>query len=301
VTRALRIGTRGSALALAQARLVADMLGGAELVTITTGGDRGAGAQDKSRWVDAIETALQAGEVDLAVHSAKDVPGELGDGLALVGAPPRADARDALCGASSLDGLAAGALVGTSSLRRRAALLALRPDLEVVAMRGNVDTRLRKLEEGEADAIVLARAGLDRLGRGEAADGVLELDAMIPAPGQGTLALEARAEDGRARGAAQRIGDDATMACLECERALVDALDATCHTPVGAHARFRGNRMEIYAFVGLPDGSEWVRDELTGGVEDPERLGRECAERLLAAGAGDLLRRAEALAVSAGA
>ncbi|CAN5577372.1 hydroxymethylbilane synthase [soil metagenome] len=299
MTVPLRIGTRGSALALAQARLVARMLGGAELVPIVTSGDRGDGAQDKSRWVDLIETALQDGEVDLAVHSAKDVPALLGEGLTLVGAPPRADARDALCGAASLDALAPGALVGTSSLRRRAALLALRPDLEVVEMRGNVDTRLRKLAEGATDAIVLARAGLDRLGRGELADAVLEIDAMVPAPGQGTLALEGRAEDGRARGAAQRIADDATMACLECERALVDALDATCHTPVGAYARLRADVMEVHTFVGLPDGSEWARDELSGAVTDPKRLGRECAERLLAAGAGDLLRRAEA--VSAGA
>lgn len=298
-TRRLRIGTRGSALARAQASLVADMLGGAELVTIATSGDRGAGAQDKSRWVDAIEAALQDGEVDLAVHSAKDVPGQLGDGLVLVGAPPRADPRDALCGAPSLDGLAEGARVGTSSLRRRAALLALRGDLEVVALRGNVDTRLRKLAEGETDAVVLARAGLDRLGRAEAAGGMLEIDAMVPAPGQGTLALEARVGDGRAREAGERIGDARTMACLRAERALVEALDATCHTPVGAHARLSGDAMEIHAFVGLPDGSGWARDELTGATADPERLGLECAQRLLAAGAGELLRRAETLTRSA--
>ncbi|MGI8595653.1 MAG: hydroxymethylbilane synthase [Solirubrobacteraceae bacterium] len=299
MSRPLRIGTRGSALARAQASLVADMLGGAELVTIATSGDRGAGAQDKSRWVDAIEAALQDGEVDLAVHSAKDVPGQLGDGLVLVGAPPRADPRDALCGAPSLDGLAEGARVGTSSLRRRAALLALRGDLEVVALRGNVDTRLRKLAEGETDAVVLARAGLDRLGRAEAAGGMLEIDAMVPAPGQGTLALEARVGDGRAREAGERIGDARTMACLRAERALVEALDATCHTPVGAHARLSGDAMEIHAFVGLPDGSGWARDELTGATADPERLGLECAQRLLAAGAGELLRRAETLTRSA--
>jgi len=270
------------------------MLGGAELVTIATGGDRGAGAQDKSRWVDAIETALQDGEVDLAAHSAKDVPGQLGDGLALVAAPPRGDPRDALCGAPSLDHLASGGRVGTSSLRRRAALLALRPDLEVVEMRGNVDTRLRKLADGEADAVVLARAGLDRLGRADAAGGVLEIDAMVPAPGQGTLALEARIGDGRVRETAERIGDKATMACLKCERALVEALDATCHTPVGAYARLRGDAMEVHAFVGLPDGSAWARDELSGPATEPERLGRACAERLLGAGAGELLRQAEA-------
>ena len=161
----IRLGTRGSALALAQAGIVAEALGGAELVAIATGGDRGAGAQDKSRWVDAIEEALLAGEVDLAVHSAKDVPGELGEGLALIAAPRRGEARDALCGARALGDLPPGARVGTSSLRRRAALLAARPDLDVVALRGNVDTRLRKLAAGEADAVVLAKAGLDRLGR----------------------------------------------------------------------------------------------------------------------------------------
>jgi hydroxymethylbilane synthase len=294
VSPALRIGTRGSALALAQARSVADTLGdGAQLVVIATGGDRGAPPVDKSRWVDAIEQALLENEVDLAVHSAKDVPGELAEGLALVGAPPRADARDALVGAASLGDLVPGARIGTGSLRRRAAVLAARPDVEVVELRGNVDTRLRKLAEGRADALVLAGAGLHRLGRADAVDGVLELGEMVPAPGQGTLALEARVGDEGAASAAQRIGDSATMACLRCERALVAGLGASCHTPVGAHARLDGDVLEAHAFAGLPDGSAWARDVLRGPARDPEGLGREVAERMLAAGARELLAQAE--------
>ena len=202
----LRLGTRGSPLALAQARAVAAAIGGAvELITITTSGDGGAPAGDKRRWVDRIEDALLAGEVDLAVHSAKDVPGLLADGLELAGAPRRADARDCLCGAGSLSELASDARVGTSSLRRRSQLLALRPDIAVVELRGNVDTRLRKLAAGEVDAIVLACAGLERLDRTPGSP----LDELVPAVGQGTLAIEARVGD-EAVAAALASGVDAT-------------------------------------------------------------------------------------------
>ncbi|HEX4838606.1 MAG TPA: hydroxymethylbilane synthase, partial [Solirubrobacteraceae bacterium] len=181
----MRIGTRGSALALAQAKLVAERLGGAELVVVSVSGDRDATAGDKSRWVDAIEQGLLDGRIDLAVHSAKDVPAQLADGLELVASPRRADPRDALCGAESLATLRPGARVGTSSLRRTAQLRALRRDLDVVELHGNVDTRLRRLADEEFDAIVLARAGLTRLGREEGT----ALDELIPAAGQGTLAL----------------------------------------------------------------------------------------------------------------
>jgi hydroxymethylbilane synthase len=296
VSGQIRLGTRGSALALAQAGIVAEALGGAEVVPIATGGDRGAGAEDKSRWVDALEEALLAGEVDLAVHSAKDVPGELAGGLALVAALKRGEPRDTLCGARSLDELRPGARVGTSSLRRRAALLAARPDLEVVAVRGNVDTRLRKLAAGEADALVLAKAGLDRLGRGQEAGAVLPVAVMVPAPGQGTLALETRTDDGQAREAAAQVADEAAMRQLRAERALVERLGATCHTPVGAHATSEDAHLRVHAFAGLPDGSEWARDELAGPLDDPEGLGRACAERLLGAGAEGILRRAEEVA-----
>jgi hydroxymethylbilane synthase len=274
---ALRVGTRGSALALAQARWVADRLEGAEIVEITTSGDHARGVGDKSRWVDTIESALVAGEIDLAVHSAKDVPGELAPGCALVAAPPRAAAHDVLIG-SWPD----GARVGTSSLRRRAQLLSVRPDLEVVELRGNVDTRLRKLDAGEVDAIVLAAAGLERLGLEREAQ---PLD-FIPAPGQGTLALEARAADERVVAAVAGVHDPDTFAALTAERAAVRVLEASCHTPVGVHA----HDGTIRGFVGLPDGSAWLADELQG--ED----GAALARRMLAAGAGELLAQAEAMA-----
>lgn len=289
----LRIGTRASALALAQARLVADALGGGELVEVTTAGDRGERGGDKSRWVDGLERALLDGSVDVAVHSAKDVPGELADGLVIAAVPERADARDALVGAASLDALAEGARVGTSSLRRAAQLQAAREDLEVVAMRGNVDTRLRRLGEGEWDAIVLALAGLERLGRGGEAGGALDPRRFVPAPGQGALALEARAGDEPVAAAVAPLDDPISHARLRAERALTRALGATCRTPVGAHAEPTDGGLALTAFVGLPDGSEWIRDRLDGPADDPEALGRAVAERLRAAGASDMLQRVE--------
>jgi hydroxymethylbilane synthase len=284
----LRLGTRGSALALAQARWVADRLGGeVELVKITTSGDRGEGPGDKSRFTKEIEEALLAGEIDLAVHSAKDVPGELPDGLSIVGVPERADARDALCGAASLADLPDGARVGTGSLRRRAQLAALRPDLEVLDLRGNVDTRLRKLAEGDYDALVLAYAGLtrlDRAGEGEAIPG----SELVPAAGQGCLALEARTGDERAADAAAAITDAEALNLLTAERAVVVALEADCHTPIGVHAELDGE-LRLTAFVGMPDGSHWIRDELAAAPGDPAAAGRALAARLLTAGAGELL------------
>jgi hydroxymethylbilane synthase len=290
----LRLGTRGSALALAQASWVAERLGGqVELVEITTSGDRGEGSGDKSRFVKEIEEALLREEIDLAVHSAKDVPGELPGGLSIVGVPERADARDTLCGAASLESLAAGAVVGTGSLRRRAQLAAARPDLEVRDLRGNVDTRLRKLAEGDYDALVLASAGLERLGRGS--EGApIPASSLVPAAGQGCLALEARTGDANAADAADAITHHGALATLTAERAVVATLDASCHTPVGVHATLGGeNRLQLTAFVGMPDGSHWIRDELDANVSDPAAAGREIAKRLLAAGAAELLAAAE--------
>jgi hydroxymethylbilane synthase len=295
----IRLGTRGSALALAQARWVAERLQGeAELVPITTSGDRGS-RDDKSRFVKEIEEALLAGEVDLAVHSAKDVPGELPAGLSIVGVPERADALDALCGADSLDALPEGAVVGTASVRRRAQLLALRPDLDVRELRGNVDTRLRRLAEGDFDAIVLARAGLERLGR---ADEGVPLGELVPAPGQGCLALEARTDDAATAEAVAPLSDRGALTALTAERALVTALGATCNTPIGALAEAGGGALaeaassgplRVTAFVGLPDGSHWIRDELEGDAAEPAALGRQVAARLAAAGATELLAEAE--------
>jgi hydroxymethylbilane synthase len=290
---AIRIGTRGSALALAQSELIADALrelgSDAELVPITTSGDRGPVTEDKSRFVKEIEEALLAGDVDLAVHSAKDVPGELPEGLAIVGVPERADPGDALCGAASLDELAEGARVGTASLRRRAQLLAARSDLEVTDLRGNVDTRLRKLADGDYDAIVLAAAGLARLGRSEEGSPI----GLTPAAGQGCLALEARADDEEIAELAAKLTDRDSLVCLTAERALVTALDATCHTPVAAYARLENGALVMDAFVGLPDGSVWIRDELEADLDEPAGLGLALAERLIAAGANDVLAQAE--------
>jgi hydroxymethylbilane synthase len=297
--RPLRLGTRGSPLALAQANAVAKLLGGAEVVTIKTSeGDPRSGG-DKARFVRGIEQALLAGEVDLGVHSAKDLPTELPEGLEIAGVPPREDPRDAYVGkVSSVGEAPEGSRIGTSSLRRRAQLLALRPDLEIVPLRGNVDTRLRRLEEGDFDGLVLAAAGLRRLARAEEAFPI-ELDELIPAPGQGTIAIESRHADDRATTAAESITDRGTLGTLIAERALVAALDASCNTPLGAMATLEhGGRMRLRAFCGLPDGSEWLRDELEEDASDPDGLGVGLADRMKAAGAQDILGRAEEMAVA---
>ncbi len=282
----LRIGTRGSTLALAQARAVARALGvPTELVIITTAGDVSEALGDKSRWVSALEAALLAGEIDVAVHSAKDVPGELAPGTAIVAAPRRADPLDVLVGEKHLAHVREGARVGTSALRRRAQLLAERPDLDVVELRGNVDTRLRKWAAGEVDVLVLAAAGLDRLDRRREAGGALRGTVFVPAPGQGVLALQAR-EGSATADAVAVVSHARTLACLEAERAVVRELSASCHTPVGVHA----DGETIRAFVGLPDGSEWLVDEVA--MDETASLG----PRMLAAGAAELLRDAEAMA-----
>ena len=295
---ALRIGTRGSNLALAQARAVERLLGQpTELVPITTAGDVDHGRGDKSRWVGALEAALTAGEIDLAVHSAKDVPAELAPGTAIVATPRRADPMDVLVGERALGDVREGARVGTSALRRRAQLLAVRPDLSVVDLRGNVDTRLRKLAAGEVDVLVLAAAGLDRLDRRREAGGALAGDVFVPAPGQGVIAVQAR-EGSAAADIAAAVSHGRTMACLRAERAAVRELAASCHTPVGIHA----DGVAIRGFAGLPDGSEWIVDEVAvAGDEASDAIveaGRALARRMLAAGATDLLRAAEAMAAA---
>jgi hydroxymethylbilane synthase len=279
---ALRLGTRGSALALVQARAVAALLDApVELVTITTAGDVDRARGDKSRWVGVLEAALAAGEIDLAVHSAKDIPGELAGGTAIVATPPRASPFDVLVGADSLARVPRGATVGTSAVRRRAQLLAARPDLDVRELRGNVDTRLRKRAEGEVDVLVLAAAGLERLER--PGGGTLSGGVFVPAAGQGVIAVQGRV--GSAAADAARAADHAaTHAALDEERAAVRGLDATCHTPVGVLAADG----RVCGFAGLPDGSAWMVDEA--------RSGAELARRMLAAGAADLLRDAERLA-----
>jgi len=298
----VRLGTRGSALALAQAETVAKALGGAELVPMKTSGDSpspAAGPDDKSRFVREIERALLDGEVDLAVHSAKDLPSELPEGLEIAGVPEREDPRDAFVGAaSSLEELPEGARVGTSSLRRRSLLLSLRPDLAVEELRGNVDTRLGRIESGDFDGIVLAAAGLIRLGRADAISFAFDPGEMTPAPGQGALAIEAR-HDGNDEAVtlAQTITDRGALAALSCERAAVASLEASCNTPVGVHAELTdGGRMRVRGFCGLPDGSEWIRDEAVADASGPQALGEELAERMRGAGASELLASAEEMA-----
>ncbi len=288
----MKLGSRGSALALAQATTVAAAIDGAELQTITTSGDRGHdGSDDKERWVRELDEALLDRRIDLAVHSAKDLPAELAAGLVIAATPARASPFDALCGAGAIDQLPSGARVGTSSLRRTAQLRALRDDLQLVDLHGNVDTRLAALAGGDYDAIVIAFAGLQRLQRSEEAGAVL--DQLIPAAGQGTLAITARADDQQSIAIAAALDDAASHRCLDAERALIQTLGADCQTPVGAHATLDGEAMTLAAFVGRIDGSVWLRDQLTvsGGRPDPQLLGREVGERLLSAGANEVLGR----------
>jgi hydroxymethylbilane synthase len=303
--RPLRLGTRGSALALAQANAVARALGGAEVVTIKTSDNEGETGRadtrprtiggDKARFVREIERALLDGEVDLGVHSAKDLPTELPEGLEIAGVPERKDVRDAYIGhVDSLGEVPEGSRIGTSSLRRRAQILARRADLEVVELHGNVDTRLERYQAGDYDGLVLAAAGLARLGRAEEISFAIEVDEFVPAPGQGAIAIESRHSDDRATTAAESITDRGALGTLSAERSLAAALDASCNTPLGASASLeRDGQMRLHAFCGLPDGSEWIRDELVEDASDPESVGRALAERMRAAGAGEILARAE--------
>ena len=267
------------------------MLGGAELVEVSSDGERG----DKSRFVRGVERVLLDGEADIGVHSAKDLPGEMAEGLEIAAVPAREDPADAWVGeGSSLEDVPEEARVGTASLRRRAQLLAARPDLRVEDLHGNIDTRLRKLAEGELDAIVLAVAGLRRLGRESEIAFAIPAHEVVPAAGQGALALQVRAGDTAAAEIAAQVGDDTALCELTAERAAVALLEASCATPIGIHARADGARIEIDAFVGLPDGSEWLRDRVEAESAEPAAAGVLLAERLLSAGARDLLDRAEA-------
>jgi hydroxymethylbilane synthase len=287
----LRLATRGSALALAQARQIAELLGGAELVEVSSDGEPG----DKARFVRGVERALLDGRADVGVHSAKDVPAEMPEGLTIAAVPPREDPSDAWVGTgTSLDEVPEGARVGTASLRRRAQLLAARPDLQVEELHGNVDTRLRKLAEGDLDAIVLATAGLRRLGREDEVSFTIPAELMTPAAGQGALLLQARDGDTDALEATETIGDGTALLELTAERAVVSLLDATCASPIGVRARTEGE-LTVEAFVGLPDGSEWVRDRIESDAE-PAAAGAQLVDRLTGAGAREVLDRAEAMA-----
>jgi hydroxymethylbilane synthase len=273
--------------------MVAEMLGGAELVEVSSDSEPG----DKSRFVRAVEQALLEGRADIGVHSAKDLPGEEVEGLEIAAVPKREDPADAWIGTGgSLEDAPEGARVGTVSLRRRAQVLATRPDLQILDLNGNVDTRLRKLAEGDYDAIILAAAGLRRLGRESEIGFRVPTQRMVPAAGQGALAIQVRSDDEETAAVVRPISDEGAFAQLRAERACFTRLDASCSTPIGVHAELNGATLLIGAFVGLPDGSEWIRDELDADASDPEAAGKELARRLLGAGAADLLARAAEIA-----
>lgn len=308
----LRIGTRGSSLALWQANHVAELLARrhgieTELVRIRTSGDRlqsasvaqvnaaiGSESGSKGIFIKELEEALLAGAIDLAVHSMKDVPTEIPEGLEFAAIARREDPRDCLISrqGATLETLAAGARVGTSSLRRQAQLRHHRPDIEAVDLRGNVDTRLKKLDAGEFDAIVLALAGVNRLGASSRITQVLDADIMLPAVGQGALGIETRANDAETSRLAAALDDAETRACVTAERALLHELQGGCQVPLGAWARLVADEIHIEAAVFSADGREFVRRDARGAAADPAAAGKRLGKILLEAGADKILRLA---------
>ncbi|MBI3664736.1 MAG: hydroxymethylbilane synthase [Acidobacteria bacterium] len=290
------VGSRGSQLALWQARWVASQLPGAEITVIKTSGDKitdvplARAGGTKGLFIKEIEEALLEGRIDLAVHSLKDMPAEIDPRLVIAAVPTRQDPRDALAG-RRLSELSCGAKVGTSSLRRAAQLRHLRRDLQVEELRGNVDTRLRKLDEGRYDAIVLAAAGLDRLSLDGRIAERLDPEVMCPAIGQGALAIETRADDADTRRLLAPLDDPTARAETSAERALLEALGAGCQLPVAGWARLTGDRLRLMAVVASPDGAELVRVALDGPASDPAGLGRRTAESLFRRGADRILRQ----------
>jgi hydroxymethylbilane synthase len=300
--RPLRIGTRGSAMALFQANLVRDRLAAAhpelaapgmiELDVIRTTGDRVqnrllAEIGGKGLFTKEIEEALLERRIDLAVHSLKDMETALPPGLTIACVPPRDDPRDALVSRDGvgLDALPHGATIGTASLRRTAQLLRHRGDLAIVPIRGNVDTRLNKLAAGEVDALLVALSGLQRLGKEAAISEIIPVDVMLPAVGQGALAIEARADDAEVRHWLTPLHDSASAVCVTAERAMLAALDGSCRTPIAGFAELTGGRLRLRAMLLSPDGSAERRAEGSGEASDPEALGRDIGAQLRA-GAG---------------
>lgn len=307
-TDVLRLGTRRSALAMAQASGVADALRArghdVEIVGVTTDGDRSArvgtpvsDAGGTGVFVAELRVRLLAGEVDLVVHSLKDLPTAPADGLTVAAMPPREDPRDALVARDgrTLADLPRGARVGTGSPRRAAQLRVARPDLDVRPLRGNVDTRLRKVSAGELDAIVVAAAGLARLGRLDEATELLDVATMLPAPGQGALAIECRAADLASENplaqAISSLDDAVTRATVVAERTLLAELEAGCTAPVGALARVDGEpaNLQLVAAVVNVDGATAIRRSASGPIAQPVELGRRLAVELLAAGAAGIV------------
>lgn len=296
-TDRMRLGTRGSPLALAQAHEAQRRLAAAldwpleriEIVVVRTTGDM---IQDralseaggKGLFTKELDRALLDGGIDLAIHSAKDLPTHFPDGIAVAGYLPREDVRDVLIAAraDSLSGLPAGAVIGTASLRRQAQLLRLRPDFQVKLLRGNVGSRLRRVEAGDYDATLLALAGLKRLGLAHHATAVLETDDFLPAVGQGAIAVAVRAADAPVRDAVATILDSATTVALACERAFLTVLDGSCRTPIAGYARLDGDTLGFRGLVLAPDGADAVAIAAQGSAADAARLGADAARALLA-------------------
>lgn len=298
----MKIGTRGSRLAIAQSLWVKKKIEAAhsdvsiDLVTIRTTGDKILESPlsrigGKGLFVKEIEEALLTKRVDMAVHSMKDVPAELTEELVLCDFPEREDPSDALVSIQdiSIDELTSGASVGTSSLRRSAQLLHMRPDLKMVPLRGNVETRLRKLESGEVDAIVLAAAGLKRLGLGNVISHVLPYEKVLPAVGQGALGLEVRQNDKRTIDMLGFLNHEPTEIAVRAERSFLKTLEGGCQVPIAGFARLEGDAVLLEGMVAELDGTRIVRDEITGNKDQAEEIGVRLAERLLAAGADEIL------------
>ena len=294
------IGSRGSRLALWQANWVKDRLQSlgheAQILIIKTSGDKLQSASllasgTKGLFIKEIEEALLAGQVNLAVHSLKDLPTEQPEGLVIAAVPEREDPRDVLVlkAGRSLRDLAAGARIGTGSLRRQAQLRALRPDLEMIPLRGNVDTRLRKLDHGDCEALVLAAAGLKRLGLASRISSWLSESEVCPAVGQGALALEASGKDANVLSAVRPLDHPPTHCAIRAERAMLLALGGGCQLPIAAHTRQAGGELHLTGVVADPAGAKLLRAALAGSPENPEALGTRVAEELLKQGARALL------------
>ena len=301
----LRIGSRGSQLALWQANHISALLQArghdVEIEIIHTTGDKitdvplamvgTKGGLGKGIFTKEIEEALAAGRVDLAVHSLKDLPTELPPGFEIAAITEREDARDAFCSRlyKNIEDLPQGARVGTSSLRRQAQLKAIRPDLDIHPLRGNVDTRLRKVEQGEYAAIILAAAGLKRLGKMELVKQIIPAEIMCPAAGQGALGIEIREGDAATREQLAFLNDSAARAATTCERALLNSLGGGCQVPIGAFAKTHNGSLHLESIVADPDGSKVLRDSRDGRIEDAERLGQAAGTALLARGGDQIL------------
>jgi hydroxymethylbilane synthase len=300
----LRIGTRGSKLAIAQSGWVKDQIlnrypdAQVELIRIKTKGDKVLDSPlsqigGKGLFVKEIEEALLRKKVDLAIHSIKDVPAELPEGLLVRVYPKREDSRDAFVSLKykNLDELPKGARMGTGSLRRSAQLLALRPDLRIEAIRGNVDTRLKKLDSGDLQAIILAVAGLNRLGLGDRIGSMFSTDEVLPAVGQGALGLEVREDDQDTYEVLRFLNDRATEITVRAERAFLKKLEGGCQVPIAGHGRLNGDALHLQGMVAELDGAKIIQDEISGAQDQPEEIGVMLAKRLLSAGADKILAR----------